>query len=387
MATAFTGRLIAQGNVGLASWGVDFLHNFVIPTGVRRGSPRRRVEGPAFATPPNFNLHLRRLASHGAGILQDMAYYLGIDAGATKTECALAQEDTILARVTSGTIKVMRASTDEASHNLDTLLQAVSSQSKIPLNAIAATGVGLAGVSVTRIAEWVRQALHARVSGEVVLSGDEVIALDAAFFGGPGVLVMAGTGSNMIGRSSDGQWIHVGGWGPVVADEGSGGWIGRRAVRAAFDALDHGETALLLEAILKTWGLSDEGELIDFANQLPGPDFSKLAPLVVYCSEQGDRYARRVLQQAGEDLATYAVLTARRVQAIEPAVQGKSAAYPEIAFTGSILRHIAPVREAMRDAIRRELPDARIQAEAVDSVQGALWRARQHSKLDSRSTP
>ena len=127
-----------------------------------------------------------------------MAYYLGLDAGGTKTECAIAHDSMILARATHGTIKVLRASTEEAGQNLDALLQAVVTQSGISLASITCTCVGLAGISVPRIAEWARHALRARVSGEILFSGDEVIALDAAFFGGPGLLVIPGTGSNII---------------------------------------------------------------------------------------------------------------------------------------------------------------------------------------------
>ena len=306
-----------------------------------------------------------------------MAYYLGLDAGGTKTECALAHDSTILARATAGTIKLMRASTEEAEHNLDSLLQSVSTQAGVMLSSITCTCVGLAGISVPRIADWVRQSLHARVSGDVLLSGDEVIALDAAFPGSAGVLVMAGTGSNIVARSSQGDLIHVGGWGPAVADEGSGNWIGKQAVRAIFDAMDRNETTLLLPAVLSVWELPDVGSLIDRANQSPSPDFSKLTPVVVHCAEQKDPYAQRILQQAGKDLGTYALLALQRAHVLEPA----QVALPEIAYTGSVLRHIAPVRESMFATIRLEVPGVVLQAKAVDPVEGALWRARQHSSL------
>ncbi len=39
------------------------------------------------------------------------------------------------------------------------------------------------------------------MSGELILLGDVEIALDAAFHGGAGVLVLAGTGSNVAGRT------------------------------------------------------------------------------------------------------------------------------------------------------------------------------------------
>lgn len=320
-----------------------------------------------------------------------MAYFLGIDAGATKTECALSQDATILARATAGTIKIMRASEEEAGQNLDTLLQSVSTQAGIALNQISGTSVGLAGVSVPRIADWVLQALHARVSGAVVLSGDEVIALDAAFHGGRGVLVMAGTGSNMVGRTADSRLVHVGGWGPVIGDEGSGGWIGKHTIRAIFDALDRGDSTLLLDTVLNAWEITTVGALIDRANQLPGPDFSRLAPLTAACAEQGDAYAQRVLRDAGHALAQYAVLTAERVHTMEREQDSTPSSFPEIAFTGSILRHIAPVREAMRSAILHASPAAQIQTEAVDAVQGALWRARNvtanNSEASTRETP
>lgn len=301
-----------------------------------------------------------------------MAYYLGLDAGATKTACALSADDRILARATSGTIKIMRASEEEATANLDRLLHQVSAEAGVPLRSIASSCVGLAGFSVRRIAEWVGRELSARVSGEVFLCGDEEIALDAAFFGKAGVLVMAGTGSNTAARTSDGRWIHVGGWGPVVADEGSGNWIGKNAVRAVFDASDRAEKTLLFSAILEAWSIQTLGELIDRANQIPGPNFSKLPPVVVACADRGDKFAQGVLRRAGEDLGTYALLALQRLQAAEP----HPASPPGIAFTGSVLHNIAAVRDAMRATIRAQAPDVEIQPEAVDPVVGALWLAR-----------
>lgn len=303
-----------------------------------------------------------------------MAYFLGLDAGGTKTECALAEDDTIVSRATGDTIKIMRISPEKASGNLDALLQRISTESGVRLDSIACTCVGLAGSTVPRIANWTSMALRSRVSGDVLLAGDEEIALDAAFPESPGVLVVAGTGSNVIGRTTAGKLIHVGGWGPTLADEGSGSWIGKQAVRAIFDAMDRGETTALLPAVLDTWGLADMGSLIDTANQLPGPDFAMLTQTVVECASKNDPYACRVLQQAGDALGMYATLAVRRVSAAETEPSEPA----QIAFTGSILRHIAPVREAMCDSIRQSLPKATIRLEAVDPLLGALWRARQH---------
>ncbi|MHB1673823.1 MAG: N-acetylglucosamine kinase [Acidobacteriaceae bacterium] len=303
-----------------------------------------------------------------------MAYFLGIDAGATRTRCALAEDDTVMARASSGTIKIMRAQVEDAERNLEAMLRDISAESGVPLDAIACTCVGLAGISVPRVAEWVRRALHACAGGEILLSGDEEIALEAAFAGGAGVMVAAGTGSNLIGRASNGQRVHVGGWGPVLADEGSGNWIGKRAVRAVFDALDRDEKTLLMKKVQEAWELPRIGDLVDVVNRIPGPEFSKLTPIVVECAQRGEADAVRILEQAGNYLGKFAVLAVRRVEKLE----GEGAASPEVAFTGSILSKIAPVRETMLAYLRQELPGIRIRTEAVDPVLGALWRARQH---------
>lgn len=54
---------------------------------------------------------------------------------------------------------------------------------------------------------------------------------EAAFLGAlgdrPGILVLAGTGSIVLGRSRRGRWARAGGLGPLLGDEGSAFWIGR----------------------------------------------------------------------------------------------------------------------------------------------------------------
>jgi N-acetylglucosamine kinase-like BadF-type ATPase len=154
-------------------------------------------------------------------------------------------------------------------------------------------------------------------------------------------------------------------------------------VRAVFDALDRDATTLLLEKVLQAWVLPNIGSLIDRTNQVPEPDFSELTPIVVECAQLGDDYAAHVLERGGQFLGMYAALAVQRVRKLE----GAGVAPCEVAFTGSILRQIAPVREAMFAAIRHEIPGIRIRTEAVDSVQGALWRARQHGRSEQPANP
>jgi glucosamine kinase len=301
-----------------------------------------------------------------------MAYFLAVDAGGTKTDFILADESRELARARTGTIKRMRVDASTAGQNLDQALAELAMQSGVAMNAIASTCVGTAGESVPLVADWIREAFVARVGGRLLLLGDVDIALDAAFPGAPGVLVLAGTGSNVAGRSFDRKVTTAGGWGPALGDQGSGYSIGREALRALVIALDEERPNLLLRAVMDVWKLNSIDDLTAYANRLPAPDFSQLAEIVLACAQQGDAIAIAVLSQEGRSLAHLASLVVRRLQrsAMDPAWT------PSVAFAGSILERIVPVREALIGALQMEFPGLVTLPGVVDPLLGALWRAR-----------
>jgi len=302
-----------------------------------------------------------------------LAFYLALDVGGTKTEYVLADETRELARVRGGTIKRMRTDATSAQENLDKALAEVEAQSGVAMSNITRSCVGAAGVTVPLVTDWIREAFHERIGGDLILVGDVEIALDAAFFGGPGVLVMAGTGSNVAGRDSAGELTTAGGWGPALADQGSGARIGQQALRNTFLAIDEERQTTLLPAILKLWGLTEYMELVGYANQIPSPDVTKLAPLVVECAAAGDEVAHKVLRREAEELAHLARIVIDRLRRVDK----REDWLPDLAFTGSILEHVAEVRDGIVDVLRAELPRLKVLPGVVDPLQGALWRARQ----------
>jgi glucosamine kinase len=301
-----------------------------------------------------------------------LAYYLALDVGGTKTEYALADGIHELARVRGGTIKRMRTDADTASKNLDEALAELAALTGVSMNSITRSCVGAAGVTVALVSDWIREAFAERVGGSLILVGDVEIALDAAFFGGPGVLVMAGTGSNVAGRTTAGDLTTAGGWGPALADQGSGSRIGHQALRDTFLAIDEGRLTILLPAILELWNLPDLDSLISYANQIPAPDFTRLAPVVVRCSEEGDAVAQNVLRREAEELAYLSRIVIERLRRANE----RAGWLPDLAFTGSILEHVAAVREGIVEALRRDFPSLKVLPGVVDPILGALWRAR-----------
>jgi glucosamine kinase len=301
-----------------------------------------------------------------------MSLFLALDAGGTKTDYVLADETRELARVRTGTIKRMRVDAATAAQNLDSALAQLSAQAGISMASITRTCVGTAGETVPLVRDWLQQSITARVGGGLLILGDVEIALEAAFPGRSGVLAMAGTGSNVLGRAHGGKLITAGGWGPALADQGSGHRIGLESLRAIFLARDEERPTVLSSAIMDFWKLSSLEGLVEYANSLPAPDFSQLTAVVLRCAQLGDELALAVLQQQGEELAYLVRLVIRRLRLAANELEWT----PAIAFTGSILENVAPVRDALIAAVQREFPLAQAPDKVVDPIEGALWRAR-----------
>lgn len=301
-----------------------------------------------------------------------MNFYLAIDAGGTKTDFLLASDTQELARVRTGTIKRMRTDELTASQNLAQALQMLTFRTGISMAQVTRTCIGTAGERVPLVADWLRTELTARIGGDLILLGDVEIALCAAFENDPGILVLAGTGSNVAGRTPDSVITTAGGWGPVLSDQGSGHRIGYEALRALFLAIDEGKSTSLLPAILDFWKLTSIDHLVEHAHSIHAPDFSALTELVLSCAEDNDEIANRVLTQQGRELAFLVQLVIRRIQ---HAPEHRNW-IPRLAFAGSILQNVKPVREVLIAEILRDFPETTIHQSIVDPLEGALWRAR-----------
>jgi glucosamine kinase len=299
-----------------------------------------------------------------------MGLFLAIDAGGTKTRCLLADDEQILGRAITGSVKIMRVGEPEASARLQAMLVEVARSASVNLADVTHTCIGLAGYTIEAVREWATSQIAKSVGGSILLSGDEEIAFDGAFRGGPGILVVAGTGNNIMGRASDGAIYTAGGWGPILGDEGSGFWIAQEALRAGFWARDRGIPTTLLTQIGAFWKLNTIGEIVEMANARPGPDFPALTPVVVQCAEAGDEIATAVLERAGTELAELIALVAVKMEESgpQPAI--------DVAYIGGVLEHITQTRSSMIAALKVSAPNVTVRIGAVDALEGALWRAR-----------
>ena len=300
-----------------------------------------------------------------------MRYFLGLDIGGTKTACALADEDRILARSRSGSAKILRVDKADAARHLQEALESASKESGVPLRDVTASCIGTSGITVAAVRNWLREQMANSVSGTLTLVGDEVITLDAAFPGQPGVVVIAGTGSNVIGRGRSGWTTNAGGWGPALSDEGSGTVLCQQALRSVFRAIDAGDDPLLLHHVLDHLGLRTKEDLVAVANT-PNFSFADLMPVVMQAASEGDRIAQEILQRGGKELAELVIHVIRRLAKAEPGIEEGL----KIASTGSILAHIDLVSHAMQRVLFAKYPQLEFVAGTVDPLKGALYHAR-----------
>jgi N-acetylglucosamine kinase-like BadF-type ATPase len=298
-----------------------------------------------------------------------MCLVLGIDGGGTRTRASIVQGEKVLAHGEGGSIKRLRVGAEAAEENLRVLLKEVYAQSGV--TGVRAACCGVASVSMPGVTEWITAVFNDFGVEHSEVVGDQVIALDAAFHGGPGILQIAGTGSNCIGRAPDGSQESAGGWSSHLGDEGSGYWIGLHSVRRALRAYDHDQPTRILEKVGEIWGTPDLDELVNVGDGTPGPDFAALAPAINELAEAGDPVALGVLRQASADLIEFVLLVRdklHRKHAIESEVP--------VAWTGGVIEKMKIVREAFFKGLHAAAPEMPIGNEAVISLDGALWRAK-----------
>ncbi len=298
-----------------------------------------------------------------------MTMVLGIDGGGTRTRASIVDNDRTLAFAESGSIKRLRVGAEAAEANLRHLLNEVYAQAGVA--SISAASCGVASVTMPGIAEWITAVFNDfRVARSEVV-GDHIIALDAAFRGSPGILQIAGTGTNTIGRAPDGALESAGGWSSRLGDEGSGYWIGLHAIRRALNAYDRDEPSQILTKVGEIWGAPTLDLLINIGDGTPPPDFAALAPVINDLAAAGDPVAIGVLRQAAADLVANVLLVRaklRRKHAIASEVP--------VAWTGSVIGKMPIVRDAFFSGLRAAAPAMPVETSETVALNGALWRAQ-----------
>jgi N-acetylglucosamine kinase-like BadF-type ATPase len=303
-----------------------------------------------------------------------MPFFLGIDGGGTKTRCLVGDEKYELGAGTSSSSKVQRVGEACARNALAGAVNEACVHAGISPQQIVRTCAGITGAARSEIAGVMRDLVATIVGGQVEIVGDIEIAFEDAFRCGPGVMLIAGTGSIAFGRNKNGETARAAGWGYPISDEGSGQWIGAEGVRGALRARDRGQSSELLRDLMEKLGASDFEDFIVRLNASPSVDFASLFPSVLAASDKGNQVATEVLTRAGRELSGMAG------SVIERLFREQSVS---VATHGGVFVSSPIVRKAFAQELGSRYPKAALLDREVDPARGAIERARREFKVAS----
>lgn len=296
-------------------------------------------------------------------------YLIGIDGGGTRTTLAVADPQGVEILRRTGPAGLVDPRRPAAAAEMLTELTREALAAAGLSGPAAALCAGLAGVGNLAEREIVETALErAGIARRVWVRSDGETALHGALGGGPGVLLIAGTGSVAYGRSEDGRVERCGGWGLVVGDEGSGYAVGREALSAALRAVDgRGPRTLLLPTLLQGLGLSAPEAIPPWAGRADKSEIAALAVHALHLARDGDEVATDIVRDAATQLAEHAAALIRRLAPWNAATA--------VVAHGGVARDPTFAGFLQEALLRLPFPVALQEAEA-DAVTGAVQFAR-----------
>jgi len=298
--------------------------------------------------------------------------FIGIDGGGTRTVAVLVDDaGRERARVEGAAGRVdIRAPQDAAAVLIDLARAAARDGGADRVTALCAALAGAGREPErTRVEDALRAAGLAAVTTVVT---DAEAAMCDAFGTGPGILLIAGTGSIAWGRGEDGRVARTGGWGHLLGDEGSGYAIGLAALRAVLRAHDgRGLPTRLENGVLAATRLSAPELLVHFVVNAGKSDVAALAPLVFAEADQ-DAVALGIIEDAARALAGH-------VAALYTRLRPWSMPVP-IAFSGGLVSNGRPLRPVVLDALAEWELALALHTADVDPARGAATLAREYAR-------
>lgn len=236
-----------------------------------------------------------------------MGYIIGIDGGGTGSVLKIFSIDReqILTR-NGGPTNISAQSKEDVESVLEDLIIGAIEDAGLRLEDCISLCLGTAGADSGSQRETMKKIIEGiGIRGNIIIKNDAEIALMAGAGKLEGVIIIAGTGSIGYGRTSDGISYRAGGWGHIIGDEGSGYYIGMRALNAAFKSYDgRGEKTILLPKLMDTIGVENIDGLMGYvySNTSSKRRIAALAKIVDDAFEEGDAIAKKVLEDSAHEL-------------------------------------------------------------------------------------
>lgn len=304
---------------------------------------------------------------------------IGIDGGGTTTRAVVVRFVSFIPEVMS---HGSAPSSNHYSVGLETAARRVAQaadealkNANLKRDEVSAWGLGLAGACSHDEQKLWREQLVSLVGDTRLVVDEDVAAAHAGAFASAqnekrtGVVCIAGTGANSFGIGADGRCARADGWGPLLGDRGSGYRIGENTIRAACALNDktstNASTSTLLVRVLDHFGIASIEALLPivYASSFTKDQIAALVPIAVQCAQDGDNIARKILHNAGSDLAATcaSVMSSLDLHRVAP--------------YGSILQKVSLVRQSFEDHLRALFPNLELIEPRYEAVVGAAFLA------------
>lgn len=238
-----------------------------------------------------------------------MKYFIGMDGGGTKTKCIITDENlNQLFETVGAASNFLVIGKEVVSQTVFDLIGKCVSAAKISLEDVEAIVLGTTGGGRRSDAELLEKQIFSDAKSKSVsinkfkVESDARIALEGAFSGKAGSILIAGTGSIMFGKDDKGEIHRVGGFGRFIGDEGSGYRIGRKGLNAVARFMDgRAKPTKIADLLEQVFSISTSEQLITevYRNNF---DIASAAPIVFDAADSGDKVAQRILENEADEL-------------------------------------------------------------------------------------
>ncbi len=306
-----------------------------------------------------------------------MPYVFGVDGGASNSRAVLSTlQGEVLYTANGPGVNYHECGAEKAASTLHRLFQDCLEGARARVDECKGLCFGLAGIGREKDHSILMPVLEQKfTAGSFILTSDAEIALTSGSLSDQGILIIAGTGSMVYGKTEGGLTARAGGYGPLLSDEGSGYRIGLEAMRATVkDEEGIGLPTALTQKLYSVLNFRGLDDLVQWSvsGNAGKEKIASLAPLVIRTAEEEDPVAEEILYQQADQLALYVEAVYKKLEMPERV---------DVILAGGILDQASFYWQIIRRKIIYLIPGAHVMAPKLEPVLGAILFGMSHARI------
>jgi len=303
---------------------------------------------------------------------------IGVDGGGTTTRVALAtSQGDVLGIGTAGAGNFHDVGVDVVRANIEQALSQAWQVAGEPRRQADAVFMGLGSVASEEDRNTIRQVaedLSLAYNGNIGVDHDLRVALAGGLIGKPGIILIAGTGASCFGQAESGRAWRSGGWGPLLDDVGSSGWLGLQSMVAVVRASDgRGKSTILSDQVLEALEIKEVDQILHRVDSvgLSRREMGMLAKLVTKAAAEGDVTSQEIIAVGVDELALLIATVADKLDL--PSSLGTV----PVAVTGGLTKAGEVFLNPLRTAVQHRAPACEVISPSLPPIMGAVLIALQ----------